>query len=211
MRFFFTGPRILGIRPGVVLGASDFRPLSRPGRGAVASQQTGGFVYVLADESGRHKIGSARDPIERRATLQTGSAEALSFAFTGVAPEGAYTRIERAAHDLLERQKVPNGGNEWFMVPASIAIGAVYEAAQRLGEPIQQVAPEMVPQIIYLANQSGPNSPSAAAIEKYNKRWGILAGLPWWLRYPLKIGLVAVLLFALAIFAAVVYAVSHQT
>jgi hypothetical protein len=38
------------------------------------------------------------------------------------------------------------------LVPASIAIGAVMEAAFRLGEPIQQVPPEIVPQIIYLAS-----------------------------------------------------------
>jgi hypothetical protein len=84
----------------------------------------------------------------------------LSFAFIGVAPEMTYTQIERAAHDLLECQKVPNGGNEWFGVPASIAIGAVYEAAQRLGFPVQQVSPEMVPQIIYLANQPEKAAPS---------------------------------------------------
>ena len=172
MRFFFTGPRILGIRPGISFGASDFRRLTRPRQGA-SGEMTGGFVYVLADESGRHKIGSARDPIERRATLQTGSAEALSFAFIGVAPEGAYTRIERAAHDLLQIQKIPNGGNEWFRVPASIAIGAVYETAQRLGEPIQQVSPEMVPQIVSLARQPGGAAPSRHHVPRW--LWGLLA------------------------------------
>jgi hypothetical protein len=147
-----------------------------------ASGQTGGFVYVLSDESGRHKIGHAVDPIARRATLQTGSAEQLSFAFIGVAPDMTYTRIERAAHDLLEQQRILSGGDEWFRVPASIAIGAVYEAAQRIGAPIQQVSPEMVPQIIHLAKQAAPDEERVA--RKARRRWGILAGLPWYLRYP---------------------------
>lgn len=149
--------RFTAIRPGIIFGAEDFK--ARPKATASAGAMTGGFVYVLADESGRHKIGSARDPIDRRAKLQTGSAERLSFAFIGVAPEMTYARIERTAHDLLESQKIPNGGDEWFKVPASIAIGAIYESAQRLGCPIQQVPPETVPQIIYLANQSGTAAP----------------------------------------------------
>jgi hypothetical protein len=196
MRFFFTGPRVMGIRPGISLGASDFRRAFKgsgaPGKAGGA--MTGGFVYVIADESGRHKIGSSRDPISRIATLQTGTAEKLSFSFIGVAPGMTYARIERAAHDLLDRQKIPNGGDEWFLVPASIAIGAVYEAAQRLAESVQQVSPQMVPQIIYLANQPDPNSPSEAAIAKHNKRWGILAGLPWWLRHPIRIAAILMLL-----------------
>lgn len=154
MRFFFTGPRFFGIRPGISFNPNELRRFAKTDQRA--SHMTGGFVYVLADESGRHKIGSARDPIDRRATLQTGSAERLSFAFIGVAPEMTYTQIERAAHSLLNQQRVPNGGDEWFGVPASIAIGAVYEAAQRLGFPIQQVSAEMVPQIIYLANRPVP-------------------------------------------------------
>jgi hypothetical protein len=154
MRFFFTGPRFFGIRPGISFNPNELRRFTRTQQ--PASPMTGGFVYVLADESGRHKIGSAIDPIARRATLQTGSPERLTFAFVGVSPEMTYPRIERAAHDLLESQRIPNGGDEWFRVPASIAIGAVYEAAQRLGAPIQQVAPEMVPHIIQLANQAVP-------------------------------------------------------
>jgi hypothetical protein len=159
MRLFFMGPRFFGLRPGISFGPSDFRKAARAISGAQTSNMTGGFVYVLADESGRHKIGSARDPIDRRATLQTGSPERLSFAFIGVAPEMTYVQIERAAHDLLERQKIPNGGSEWFRVPSSIAIGAVYEAAQRLGYPIQQVTPEMVPQIVSLASQPDQTAP----------------------------------------------------
>ena len=165
MRFFFSGPRFFGIRPGISLGAEDLRRMSKPPSGA-PDNMTGGFVYVLADESGRHKIGSARDPIDRRNTLQTGSPERLSFAFIGVAPEMTYVKIERAAHALLERQKIPHGGNEWFSVPSSIAIGAVYESAQRLGFPIQQVAPDLVPKIIEIAKQPDPGAKQESFISR---------------------------------------------
>lgn len=165
MRFFFFGPRILGLRPGISFSPRDFRRASAPPPTGAARNMTGGFVYVLADQSGRHKIGSAIDPISRRATLQTGHPETLSFAFIGVAPEGAYTAIERAAHDLLDARRLSGGGSEWFAVPASIAIGAVYEVAQRGGLPLQQVTPEMVPQIIQLANQPGP-----AAVKSSRRR-----------------------------------------
>src|SRR5437879_6248101 len=128
MRFFFTGPRLFGgIRPGISFGPSDFKRFSRPsGAASNTSYMTGGFIYVLRDESGRHKIGSSRDPIERRFKLQTGCAEQLSFAYIGVASAG-YADIERAAHRLLEHQKIASGGDEWFAVPSSIAIGAVIE------------------------------------------------------------------------------------
>jgi hypothetical protein len=194
MRFFFTGPRVMGIRPGISLGASDFRRAfgakGSNARAGAGSTMTGSFVYVIEGENGHHKIGVSRDPIARLAQLQTGSHVPLKFSYIGVTPGTGYD-IEGRAHELLETHRKQG---EWFLVPASIAIGATLEAASRLGDPIQQVSPEMVPQIIYLANQPDPNSPSEAAIAKYNKRWGILAGLPWWLRYPIKIAVILMLI-----------------
>src|SRR5882724_5163672 len=140
MRFFFMGPRIFGVRPGISLGASDLRKVFQTttttarGRG----RMTGSFVYVIEGESGHHKIGVSRDPIQRKAELQTGSHVPLSFAYIGVTPSTGYD-IEGLAHELLDAHRKEG---EWFLVPASIAIGATLEAASRLGEPIQQVAPE---------------------------------------------------------------------
>lgn len=166
---------------------------------------TGSFVYVIEGEAGHHKIGVSRDPIQRKADLQTGSPVPLRFAYIGVTPGTGYN-IEDRAHELLDAHRKEG---EWFLVPASIAIGATLEAASRLGEPIQQVPPESVPQIIYLANQPDPNAPDEAAIAKYNKRWGILAGLPWWLRYPIKIAFIIVLLVVIAFIGSVTYFISH--
>jgi hypothetical protein len=198
MRFFFSGPRVFGIRPGISLGASDFRGAfgsttsTVRGRSAQGGTMTGSFLYVIEGESGHHKIGVSRDPIQRMAQLQTGSHAPLRFAYIGVTPGTGYD-IEGRAHQLLDAHRKEG---EWFLVPASIAIGATLEAASRLGEPIQQVQPEIVPQIIYLANQPDPNGPDAAAITKYNKRWGILSGMPWWLRYPIK-AIATILIFTI--------------
>jgi hypothetical protein len=196
MRFFLFGPRVLGVRPGVSFSPRDFQKLAYPsGTASKTEGITGGFVYVLKDESGRHKIGSSVDPIQRIAQLQTGSAERLDFAFIAAAQAGAYTRIERYAHDLLKFQKIPNGGDEWFAVPASIAIGAVMEASSRLGDPVQQVQPIMVPQILEIAAQEAKKiSKAGGGVFGH----GILGGLPWFIRWPigLTIGTVVGLVFA---------------
>jgi hypothetical protein len=55
VRFFFLGPRIFGIRPGISLGASDFRKAFAPR--APRSNMTGSFVYVIEGAAGHHKIG----------------------------------------------------------------------------------------------------------------------------------------------------------
>ena len=102
---------------------------------------TGSFVYVIEGHAGHHKIGVSRDPIQRKAELQTGSPFPLRFAYIGVTPGTGY-EIEGHAHQLLDAHRKEG---EWFLVPASIAIGATIEAAGRLGEPIQQVPPETVP------------------------------------------------------------------
>jgi len=138
----------------------------------------------------RHKPSPITTTASRSGTES--SCEEKNRPSCGVTPSTGYD-IEGRAHELLDAHRKEG---EWFLVPASIAIGATLEAASRLGEPIQQVAPEIVPQIIYLANQPDPNAPSEAAIAKYNKRWGILAGLPWWLRYPIKT-IAAIIIFTI--------------
>lgn len=148
MRFYFTGPRFFGIRPGVSFDPRELAGRRQSSRGAM----TGSFVYVVAGPGGHHKIGVSTDPIARLAQLQTGAHQALDFAYVGVTPGTGYN-IEQAAHQMLTQYRQ---SGEWFAVPASIAIGAVIETAKRLGEPIQQVQPAMVPQIISVANQPAP-------------------------------------------------------
>jgi hypothetical protein len=54
MRFFFIGPRILGIRPGISFGASDFRKAS-PRRGTVP----GRIASILLRAAAGGIIGAA--------------------------------------------------------------------------------------------------------------------------------------------------------
>src|ERR1700675_3910489 len=126
MRFFFMGPRILGIRPGISLSPDDFRKAfgstttTTRSRGAL----TGSFVYVIEGESGHQKLGVSRHPIQPLAQFQTGSPWPLCFAYIGVTPGTGYS-IEGRAHELLDAHRKEG---EWFLVPASIAIGATLEA-----------------------------------------------------------------------------------
>ena len=122
---------------------------------------TGSFVYVIRGSGNHHKIGVSTDPIARLAALQTASHEILDFAYVGVTP-GTGFAIERAAHDLLAAYRA---SGEWFAVPASIATGAVIEAASRAGEPIQQVAPHMVPEIIRIAQSAA--APPARRVPRF--------------------------------------------
>jgi hypothetical protein len=177
MRFFFTGPRIFGIRPGISLGASDFRKVFAPS--ASRSNMTGSFVYVIEGQAGHHKIGVSRDPIQRKAELQTGSPVPLRFSYIGVTPGTGY-EIEGHAHQLLDAHRKEG---EWFLVPASIAIGATIEAAGRLGEPIQQVPAEIVPQIIFLANQSGTAAPKGTVKVRDLVMSVVVVGAWIWLAY----------------------------
>ncbi|WP_439398719.1 GIY-YIG nuclease family protein [Bradyrhizobium sp. PMVTL-01] len=127
---------------------------------------TGSFVYVIKGVGNHHKIGVSTDPIARLATLQTGSHEPLDFAYIGVT-SGTGFSIERAAHDLLAAYRA---SGEWFAVPASIATGAVIEAAGRVGEPIQQVPPQLVPTIIQMASQ--PEAPAPRRVHPFWK-WAL--------------------------------------
>lgn len=156
MRFFFSGPRFLGIRPGILFKAGDFVKMFklsiRP-----TSQPPPSFIYVIEGEGGKHKIGVSSDPIRRISTLQTGSPVPLKFSFIAVAPDmPASYFIESQAHELLQKY---NTSGEWFAVPASVAIGAVFEGSIRSGYPIQQVKPKTVPTIISLAKSDPIQAP----------------------------------------------------
>jgi hypothetical protein len=74
MRFFFTGPRIFGIRPGIIFGASDLRKVfgttatTVRGRGAM----TGSFLYVIRGDHNLVKIGVSTNPNARIAQTANG-------------------------------------------------------------------------------------------------------------------------------------------
>src|SRR6478735_6105719 len=52
MRFFFIGPRILGIRPGIRFGANELlRLATKPKQNKPSEPMTGSFLYVTVDGS----------------------------------------------------------------------------------------------------------------------------------------------------------------
>jgi hypothetical protein len=139
MRFFFSGPRIFGIRPGVSFGASEFGSAA-PKRKKPGEPMAGTFIYVISGDHGRQKIGVSDNPRQRIRELQTGSPFTLKFEFVGQT-EGTGYDIEGEAHFLLHEHRQ---SGEWFVVPPEVAITAVMAAARRLGHSIKPVDPDRI-------------------------------------------------------------------
>lgn len=151
MRFWFSGPRFMGIRPGVSFGPGDFR--AKPGRASAgqtstASAPEGSFVYVVRSDANVCKIGISTNPINRIAQLRTGSSFPLEFSFVGVTP-GTGAEIEREAHKMLHRHRL---AGEWFDVSPEMATTAVMGAAAKLNHKLHPVAPSQIGQIIAIAS-----------------------------------------------------------
>jgi hypothetical protein len=63
MRLFFSGPRILGIRPGISFGAEDlFGGRRRWTQRPIGEPMTGSFVYVVRGGRNLVKIGTTTLP-----------------------------------------------------------------------------------------------------------------------------------------------------
>lgn len=148
MRFFFTGKRIFGIRPGISLGPEDFRahpPRRQAGTGGGPSGPNGGnFVYVVTGDHGWIKVGVTSNPNARLAQLRTGSPVPIQYAFLGVTDGDAYA-IESGAHATLDRYRA---SGEWFSCQPQMAVAAVSAAAYSAGANIASVRLEQVPQIL---------------------------------------------------------------
>jgi hypothetical protein len=188
MRFFFSGPRIFGIRPGVIFGASDFMRRPKTTQTKPAEPITGSFLYVIRGDHNLVKIGVSTNPNARLAQLRTASAFPIDFSYIAVTP-GTGFDIEQGAHAMLASHRC-NG--EWFDVQPEIAVAAIAGAAHKLGQPILPVTPEVASQILQIAGNT-----QTASDGKY-----VFDGLPWWLRWPLQIvcgaicGVVAFVAFA---------------
>jgi hypothetical protein len=173
MRFFFIGPRILGIRPGISFGLNELlrianRPKQRP-----AEPMTGSFLYVIRGDHQMVKIGVSTNPNARLASLRTASAFPIDFSYIAVTP-GIGFDIEAGAHEMLKSHRC---SGEWFDVAPEMAVAAIAGAAHRLGQPILPVTAEVASQILRVcANGSGPSSSGY-----------LFDSLPWPLRLPLQI------------------------
>jgi hypothetical protein len=76
---------------------------------------TGKCVYIFSVPNGHFKVGIARDPEQRRADLQVGCPELITF--VGATLIGEYghdpAAVERRVHELLALYKT---SGEWFLV-----------------------------------------------------------------------------------------------
>jgi hypothetical protein len=189
MRFFFMGPRILGIRPGISfrpdeLFGSIARKQTKPGE-----PMTGSFLYVIRGDHNLVKVGVSTNPNARLAQLRTASAFPIDFSYLAVTP-GTGFDIEQGAHAMLASHRC-NG--EWFDVAPEMAVAAIAGAAHKLNQPLLPVTAEVANQILQIAASSGPSSSNTYLFD----------GLPFWLRWPLQIvcgaicGVVALAAFTL--------------
>jgi hypothetical protein len=173
MRFFFMGPRIFGIRPGISFGANELlRLATKPKQNKPGEPITGSFLYVIRGDHNMSKVGVSTNPNARLAQLRTASAFPIDFSYIAVTP-GTGFDIEAGAHEMLKSHRC-NG--EWFDVQPEIAVAAIAGAAHKLNQPLLPVTAEVASQILQIAASGGPSS------NKY-----LFDGLPWWLRLPLQI------------------------
>ena len=174
MRFFFIGPRILGIRPGISFGLNELLRLANKPKQKPGEPMTGSFLYVIRGDHQMVKIGVSTNPSARLGSLRTASAFPIDFSYIAVTP-GTGFDIEAGAHEMLKGHRC---SGEWFDVPPEMAVAAIAGAAHKLGQPILPVTAEVANQILQIAaNSSGP-----ASNNKY-----LFDGLPWPLRLPLQI------------------------
>jgi hypothetical protein len=147
MRFFFIGPRVMGIRLGVSFGVNDLlRLATRPKKqNKPGEPMTGGFVYVVRGDHNLVKIGITTNPRARLASLRTGSAFPIEYTYLAVTPGDSGAAIEGAAHQLLDKHRC-NG--EWFDVQPEMAVAAIAGAAHKLGHPILPVTLDISDQIL---------------------------------------------------------------
>lgn len=122
MRFFLGGPRIFGLRTGLIFSHRD---LWNQRSGA---KEISDFVYVIRRSDGAVKVGMTNNPPQRLRNLQTGSPNRLSFAYVAGCA-GVAARIESEAHKLMDAYAIQG---DWFEASPEVAVAAVNAAAARL-------------------------------------------------------------------------------
>jgi hypothetical protein len=139
-RFWLSGPRILGIRPGISFRLDELFGKPKPRKNGCS----GSFIYVIRGDHGLIKIGVSVNPSARLAQLRTASPSALSFVYMGALRSNGYA-VEGEVHRTLANYR-QNG--EWFTCPVDMAVAAISAAAYRLGEPLTSGDPRLADEIV---------------------------------------------------------------
>src|ERR1700746_1527187 len=105
MRFFLMGPRIFGIRPGISFGTNDLLRLATgPKQNKPREPMIGSFLYVISGGHNLVKSGGTTHPNARLASLRTGSAFPIDYAYLAVTASTGFD-IEAGAHEMLKSHR----------------------------------------------------------------------------------------------------------
>ena len=165
VRFWLSGPRIGGIRPGISFSPNDLARLSAPSPQTQTATACN-FVYVIRGDHGLRKIGISANPNARLAQLRTASPFPLDLEFVALVENSAF-EIEQSAHAMLAHHRQ---AGEWFACDSDHAVAAVSAAAHRLNAQLATVAPKDIEKAIaaaagqpVTASTSSPFSPPKSA------------------------------------------------
>lgn len=166
MRFWVSGPRILGHRTGVSFGPEDFRRLGAPRATSQSGSRAAAWIYVVKSATGHVKIGITADPLARLASLQTGSSQKLELVYTcGVKSNDGYA-VEQAAHAVLWKHRLEG---EWFDTTPEMAVAAIAAASHRLNDPIVEIPKDKIPAVLAIAAM--PDAPSRGYTRRQYWLW----------------------------------------
>jgi hypothetical protein len=150
-RFWISGPRILGIRPGISFRLGEFSrgpsPRNRARRAGFIRQLQGSFIYIIRGDHGLLKIGISSNPSARLAQLRAASPSALSLAYMAALRSNGFA-VEAEAHQTLAGYRLEG---EWFNCPVDMTVAAIAAAAYRLGEPIASGDPRLADETVRVA------------------------------------------------------------
>ena len=152
MRFWVSGPRILGRRTGVSFGPEDFRQFGAARtsntRSALSKARASAWIYVIKAANGHVKVGITADPLARLASLQTGSSQKLELVYAcGVKSNDGFA-VEQAAHAILWKHRLEG---EWFDTTPDMAVAAIAAASHRLNDPIVEIPKDKIATVLAIA------------------------------------------------------------
>jgi hypothetical protein len=172
MRFWVSGPRILGHRTGVSFGPSDFRRLknAQTARGSTApgKPRTSAWIYVVRASNGHVKVGITADPLARLASLQTGSSQKLELVYTCVVQSNEGFAVEQAAHNTLWKHRLEG---EWFDTSPDMAVAAIAAASYRLNDPIVEIQKDKIALVLEIAARTEDGAHAAPAKRRIWHVW----------------------------------------
>lgn len=165
MRFIVGGPRIFGLRTGILFGRRDIEKLLNGRALARSGIVSGQAIYVIKGAHRRCKVGVTGNTEQRINDLRTGSAFPIEYAYIGIPddPNGA-PLIEDEVLQTLEPYKTHR---DWFSVSPEAAVGTICAVAYRLGIKLLEVSPEQAERIrvaTALAQQTALSRPSLPII-----------------------------------------------